>query len=183
MIGLVFEVPNIEKLNDGSWEICMLKSYRFIAQSTLGEIFPDSDIDLHYNPLEPPAEDVKVWGYDKAKKVCRQWLFNRAIRVVSEGWSVAATYFSSLLRVMCGLDEAAAGFVHPGSSNQQLIPTYQGCIRSKEDAVYLLEACLRGNLVHSCGGPRDGEAAISGNVFVQEANMEVCRGYGRTARI
>jgi len=170
IIGLIFEMPNIEKLNDGSWEICILKSYCLIAQSTLGKMFPDSDIDLHYNPLEPTAQDVKVWGYDKAKKACRQWLFERSIRVVSEGWSVAAAYYSSLLRVMFGLDEAAAGFAHPDSSNQQLIPTYQGCIRSKEDAVYLLEACLRGDLVHSCQGPRDGEAAISGNVFVWEAN-------------
>jgi len=135
---------------------CFLKSYCLIAQSTLGKMFPDSDIDLHYNPLEPTAQDVEVWGYDKAKKVCRQWLFKRSIRVVSEGWSVAAAYYSSLLRVMFGLDEAAAGFVHPDSSNQQLIPTYQGCIRSKEDAVYLLEACLQGNLVHSCRDPRDG---------------------------
>jgi Gti1/Pac2 family len=55
-------------------------------------------------------------------------------------------------------------------SNQPLVPTYRGCLQSIEDAVYLLEACLRGELFHSCRGPRDGEAAISGNVFVWEAN-------------
>ncbi len=170
MIGPVFEVPNIEKLNDGSWEICILKSYRLIAQSRLSEIFPDSDIDLLYNPLKPTAQNVEVWGHDNAKKVCRQWLFERSIRVVSEGWSVAAAYYSSLLRVMFGLDEAAGGFVHPDSSNQQLIPTYQGCIRSKEDAVYLVKACLQGHLAHACRGPRNGEAIISGNIFVWEAN-------------
>ena len=60
IIGLIFEMPNIEKLNDGSWEICILKLYHLIAQSTLGKMFPDSDIDLHYNPLEPTAQDVKV---------------------------------------------------------------------------------------------------------------------------
>ena len=170
IIELIFEMPNIEKLNDGLWEICILKSYCLIAQSTLSKMFPDSDIDLHYNPLEPTAQNVKVWGYDKAKKACQQWLFKRSIRVVSEGWSVAAACYSNLLRVMFGLDEAAAGFAHSDSFNQQLIPTYQGCIWSKEDAVYLLEACLQEDLVHSCQGPWDSEAVISENVFVWEAN-------------
>lgn len=60
MIRLIFEVPNIEKLNDGSWEIYILKSYHLITQSTLSEMFPDSDINLHYNPLKPTAQDVEV---------------------------------------------------------------------------------------------------------------------------
>jgi hypothetical protein len=60
IIGLIFEMPNIEKLNDESWEICILKSYCLIAQSTLDKMFPDSDINLHYNPLEPTAQNVKV---------------------------------------------------------------------------------------------------------------------------
>ncbi len=50
------------------------------------------------------------------------------------------------------------------------MPTYRGHVQSKEDAVYLVKACLRGKLVHSCRGPREGEATISGNVFVWEAN-------------
>jgi hypothetical protein len=41
-----------------------------------------------------------------------------------------------------------------------LMSTYQGYLQSKEDAVYLLEACLNGKLVHSCRGPQDGEATI-----------------------
>ena len=43
-------------------------------------------------------------------------------------------------------------------------------MQSTEDAVYLLEACLRGTLVHSSRGPRNGEATISDNVFVWEVN-------------
>ena len=45
-----------------------------------------------------------------------------------------------------------------------------GVSAREKDAVYLLEACLRGELLHSCRRPRDGEAAIRGNVFVWEAN-------------
>lgn len=170
IIELIFEMSNIKKLNDELWEICILKSYCLIAQSMLSKMFSDSNIDLHYNPLKPTAQNVKVWGYDKAKKACQQWLFERSIRVVSEGWSVAAAYYSSLLQVMFGLDEAAAGFAHSNSFNQQLIPTYQGCIWSKEDAVYLLKACLQEDLVHSCQSSWDSEAVISENVFVWEAN-------------
>ena len=41
---------------------------------------------------------------------------------------------------------------------------------NKADAVYLIEACLRGKLLYVRRRPRDGEAAISGSVFVWEAN-------------
>ena len=50
------------------------------------------------------------------------------------------------------------------------MPTYLGCVQSKEDAICLVEACFRGELSHLCRKPRDGEAAISGNVFVWEAS-------------
>lgn len=50
------------------------------------------------------------------------------------------------------------------------MPTYRGGLQNKEDAVYIIEACLRGTLLHPRRGPQDGEATISGNVFVWEAN-------------
>jgi Gti1/Pac2 family len=52
-----------------------------------------------------------------------------------------------------------------------LVPTYQGYLKSKEDTVCLLEACHSGKLVYLCRGPQDGEATISGNIFVWEANI------------
>ena len=52
-----------------------------------------------------------------------------------------------------------------------LMPTYQGYLQSKEHAVYLLKACLNRKLVHSFRGPQDGEATISGNIFVWEINI------------
>jgi hypothetical protein len=50
------------------------------------------------------------------------------------------------------------------------VPIYRGYLQSKEDAFYLLKACLRGKLFYLCRGPQDGEATISGNVFVWKAN-------------
>jgi Gti1/Pac2 family len=159
-IGTVNEVPNIEKLNDGSWEICILKSHRRTVKDTLRRIFPGSNVDLYYDPLEPTANDSEIWGYDKAKTLCKEWFFERAIRVAKEAWPAGAACYTYCLKVMSGL---AADFT--------LMPTYQGYLQSKEDAVYLLEACLSGKLVHSFRGPQDGEATISGNIFVWETNI------------
>jgi hypothetical protein len=167
-IGTVNEVPHIEELSDGSWEICILKSHCHTAQDTLNTIFPGSDVDLNYNPVEPTANDLKIWDYDAAKRLRHHWCFKRAIRIVQDGWPAAAAYYTYLLEGMCGLGEAAAGPICPDSFDQPLVPTYQGRLESKEDAVYLLEACLQAKLFHARRGPRDGEAAIIGNVFVWE---------------
>jgi hypothetical protein len=99
-IGTVTEVPNIEELSDGSWEICILKSHRRTVQDTLGKTFPGSDVDLYYNPFEPAANDLKIWDYDTAKKLRQHWFFQRAIRVVKKGWPAAAACYAYLLEVM-----------------------------------------------------------------------------------
>ena len=72
-IGTVNEVPSIEELNDGSLEICILKSHRRTVQDTVDKMFSDSDVEHYYNPLEPTANDLKFWDYDTAKKLyqCR----------------------------------------------------------------------------------------------------------------
>jgi Gti1/Pac2 family len=159
-IGSVSEVPNIEKLNDESWEICILKSHRRTVKDRLCEIFLGSNVELYYDPLEPTASDSEIWGYDMAKTLCKEWFFERAIRVVKEAWPAGAACYAHRLKVMSGLD-----------TDFTLVPTYQGYLQSKEDAVYLLKACLGGKLAHSFRGPRDREDTISGNIFVWEANI------------
>lgn len=158
-IGTANEVPNIEELSDGSWEICILTSHRRTIQDRLGKIFSDSNVELYYDPLEPTATDLEFWDYDTAKKLRQCWFFQRAIRVIKNGWPAAAACYAYLLEVMFDL-----------RSDLPLVPTYRGCLQNKEDAVYIIEACLRGTLLHSRRGPQDGEATISGNVFVWEAN-------------
>jgi hypothetical protein len=161
-IGTVNEVPNIEELSDRSWEICILKSHCCTARDMLGTIFPGSDVDLNYNPVEPTAKDLKIWNYDTAKELHHRWSFKRATRIVKNGWPAAAAYYTHFLEVMCGPG---------GASDQPLAPTYQGCLKNEGDAVYLVEACLQGKHFHAWRGPRDGEAAISGNIFVWEAKI------------
>ena len=159
-IGKVNEVPHIEELSDGSWEICILKSHRHTIKDKLRQIFPGSNVELYYNPLGPTAKDLKIWGCGKAKMLYEEWFFERAIRVIKEGWPAGAACYAHRLKVMSGL-----------RIDFTLVPTYQGYLQSKEDAVHLLEACLSGKLVHSRRGPQDGEATISGNIFVWEANI------------
>ena len=159
-IRTVNDVPNIEKLNNESWEICILKLHRHIVKETLSKTFPGSDVHLYHNPFEPTPNDSKIWGYDEAKMLYRNWFFKRAIRICTEDWPASVTCYTYLLKVMCGL-----------ASDFTLISMYQGCLQSKEDAVYLLKSYLQGKLAHSPWGPQDGEATISGNIFIWKTSI------------
>jgi hypothetical protein len=60
-------------------------------------ILPDSHVDLKYDPDEPTPEDLKVWDYDVAKELLRDWFEKRAIRIAKEGWPEAATSYAHFL--------------------------------------------------------------------------------------
>ena len=113
-IERVNEVPHIEELNDGSWEMVVLKSYCCTFQDMLGEMFAGSDVDLNYDPLEPTVNNVEVWGYSNAKKLCKHLFVQRAERIVKEGWPAAAAHFAYLLAYLDGLEAA------PGTDHDQL---------------------------------------------------------------
>lgn len=89
-IGTVDEVPSIEELCDGSWEMAVLESYCPTLQAMLGKIFPGSDVDLNYDPTEPTVSEVENFGPEKAKAVCKYLFIERAERMVKEGWPMAA---------------------------------------------------------------------------------------------
>ena len=155
-IGTLDEVPNIDKLSDGSWEVCTLISHCGVTQDRLRQILPGSTTDPWYDPQEPTAQDLKIWEYDSAKKLRREWFFQRAIGVIEKG-GLAARYYAHHLKCMFGL-----------CSNLPLVPTFRGWLKSMEDAFYLVEACRQGILLYSCRRPRNGEAAFSGGIFVWE---------------
>ena len=108
-IGTLNQVLHIEELSDGSWEICILRSHCRAVQDTLGKVFPDSDVDLKYNPFEPTANDLKIWDYDTAKKLRRLWFLPRAVRIVQKGWpAAAAAYYAYILEVEYGRGETGS---------------------------------------------------------------------------
>jgi hypothetical protein len=59
-IGIIIKVSNIEKLNDGLWEICILKSHRYTIKDRLREIFLNSNVELYHNSLKPIANDLEI---------------------------------------------------------------------------------------------------------------------------
>lgn len=89
-IKRVNEVPSIQALNDGSWEILVLKSYVDTLYNTLDILFPGLNVDMKHNPFKPTAEDVEFWGLDKAKKLYADWFGERANKIAKEGWPVPA---------------------------------------------------------------------------------------------
>ena len=101
-IGTINEVPSIEKLNDGSWEMVVLQSYCPTLQAILGKIFPGSDVDLHYDPTEPTVSEAENFGYKVAKTICRYLFINRAERMVKEGWPMAADCYEHLAACING---------------------------------------------------------------------------------
>ena len=169
-IGTVHKVPSIEELGDGSWEMVVLQSHCRVLQDRLDKIFSGSNVDLNYDPVEPTASDLRFWDYDSAKKLRECSFFQRANRMINTAWPAAVACYAYRLRILNGLREGAAGFNCLKSSDQSLVSTYRGYPQSKEDAVYLLQACFDERLDHSCRGSRDGEVPISGNVFAWEAN-------------
>ena len=156
-LGL-YEAPHVEELSDGSWEICVLESSILTIRDMLQKILPQSNVDIHYNHLEPTAKDLRHWDYSKARKLRWIWFEKRVIRIRKEGWPAAANHYNQLLL------EGMFG------SDMLLVPTYRGYLQTKEDAADLVDACIHGILAHARQGPRDREATISGNIFVWEAN-------------
>lgn len=101
-IGALNELLNVEELNDGSWEMVVLKSYCPTLQAMLDEIFPGSDVDLYHDPIESTISEVKHLGYNAAKTLCEYLFIKRAERMVKEGWPMAADFYEHLTARMNG---------------------------------------------------------------------------------
>ena len=91
------EIASIERLGDGSWEICILESHRSILRDRLQEIFPRSHVDLDYKPLEPPADDLEDCEHDTVKRRHRLLFVQRATKLIRTGWPAAANCYTDLL--------------------------------------------------------------------------------------
>lgn len=110
--------PHIQELDDGSWEMAVLKSYSHSFRDTLRMMFPESSIDLDYDPLEPTANDVELWGYSAAKELSEHMFLQRSEMVDWKGSPAAAPHFAYLQRIMRGLK---AGRVRDNHSDTQTI--------------------------------------------------------------
>ena len=94
-------IGSIIGLDDGSWEICIHESHRRAVRNRLQEIFPDSDVDLDYNPFEPTADSSEDCEHDMARRRCRRLFVRRATRLIGGGsWPAAAKCYTDLLNNM-----------------------------------------------------------------------------------
>lgn len=82
--GLSFPWPSTwsqVELNDGSWEICIPIIHIAYFQNCVRE-FTNATIDLNYNPLLVPENDVAYFrSFDTAHKMHGFWLEARLARI------------------------------------------------------------------------------------------------------
>lgn len=73
-----------------------------------------------------------------------------------------------------------AGHPEPPMPDSAIAATYRGHVASTQDALIVIEACLRGVLYHTCRRPRSSEEsslAKSGNIFVYESRSSGIRNW------
>lgn len=73
-----------------------------------------------------------------------------------------------------------AGHPEPPMPDSAIAATYRGYVASTQDALIVIEACLRGVLYHTCRRPRSSEEsslAKSGNIFVYESRSSGIRNW------
>ena len=169
-LGTVTEVPSVQFMGDGVWEILVSKSHCSILQATFNEKLPGSNFEADYDPVRPTDTDLDRWSSITANELCRLWFLQRALTIVQNGWSIAASYYSSLLKRQHGLGKANIRSTFLDSTEVPFTPTYRGQLQTEEEALLLVEACIRGDFAYSYRGPRQGETPSSNNTFVWEAN-------------
>lgn len=105
-IGKIQDVPSIQQLNDGSWELCVRKSMISTVQEKIQAMFPGSNVDINYDPTEPTAADLELCmsDYEQAKWLCGQQLLERSIKILKRGWSPAAGHYQRYVENTLGPD-------------------------------------------------------------------------------
>lgn len=68
-------------------------------------MFPESNFDLEYKPVEPTHVDLQFWDYDTAKELHQRWFTLRSI-VSQNDEPMVAAYYAYRLRDQYGLDRS-----------------------------------------------------------------------------
>jgi hypothetical protein len=97
-LGNFDEILSIEELQDGlSWELAVHKSYLPKLKDKLRELAPHCIIEPNYDPIEPNAEEVEYFGYEKARILRSSAFRNRAERMIHEAFPKAGAFYHDLI--------------------------------------------------------------------------------------
>ena len=96
-IGTLAQVAGITQLNDGSWEMLVLKAYLPTLQRKLRNMDSSLTVDAAYNPFEPSDNDVQYWGLEAARDLHATWLMARAEKMAKSSKWIVGVYYSHLM--------------------------------------------------------------------------------------
>ncbi|KAL2788224.1 hypothetical protein BJX66DRAFT_309335 [Aspergillus keveii] len=99
ILPYVADIPSIELLNDGSFELLARKRDLPNLRTAVRSLFPNARLEEDYNPLDPTGSDVAFWGLLNARKMVGTWFYRRALRIIQTGNMRAAMYYRQLLDV------------------------------------------------------------------------------------
>jgi hypothetical protein len=81
-VGRISKVASITQLNDGSWEMLILKFDFPILQRKLSDMYQSFTLDLEYDPFESTQDDAEYWGLDCARNLYIIWFMKRAKKII-----------------------------------------------------------------------------------------------------
>lgn len=96
VLGTMFRIPSIERLNDGSWEILIRVTYVPLLRQILIHLYRSFTLDEKYQPIDPRPQDVAYFGRRRAEALHAIWFRNRAQRVTEQGG--ARAYYAQVLK-------------------------------------------------------------------------------------
>jgi hypothetical protein len=95
-LGKISEVASIIELADQTWEIVVLDHYLPCFLKTVSKEFPESWVDVDYDPFQPDPDDISYHGYHTAQVLCMSRLGKRADRMIADSWEEGAAFYTHL---------------------------------------------------------------------------------------
>ena len=142
-----------------------LKRRCYKLERVFGTLQPGSEIDLNYNPTRPTRADLKRWDNDTAVEFCKSCFLQRVFWTQRHCWPGITSFYTHIVSLY-GLDEVAAESNFVGINETLANPSHKGFVQTEAEAIFLVEACIRGDIQYSGRGPQREEILAGSNTFV-----------------
>lgn len=98
-LGNFDEILSVEGLQDGSWELPVLKSYLPILEAKLRKMVSGCNIESGFDPTKPNANEVEKLGH-KMATLLRTDSFSKRAGRMRKSWHKAAAFYADLVKEM-----------------------------------------------------------------------------------